>query len=229
MNINCTVQPHAILPTYATDGSAALDVYASEDVLVWGSDQPATLVPTGVTFAIPPGHAMLVFPRSGHAVKRGLRLATGTSVIDPDYRGELFIPLVSDHPLERGVLVKAGDRTRLGWLREHQLKRTIDMGHERQSGRTTIMLATLAGLQHQGHSTLYVAFNQSNAGWARARGNHGVRCLGAEAFMKHAPAYLRELNAIAVDDLGHWPRELRDEVATLLDRAQGLQLIMRAL
>lgn len=110
MNINCTVQPHAILPTYATDGSAALDVYASEDVLVWGSDQPATLVPTGVTFAIPPGHAMLVFPRSGHAVKRGLRLATGASVIDPDYRGELFIPLVSDHPLEQAVLVKAGDR-----------------------------------------------------------------------------------------------------------------------
>lgn len=109
------------------------------------------------------------------------------------------------------------------------MKRTIDLGHERQSGRTTIMLATLAGLQHQGHSTLYVGFNQSNAGWARARGNHGVRCLGAEAFMAHAPVYLRELNAIAVDDLEHWPRELRDDVAALLDRAVNLQLIMRSL
>lgn len=109
------------------------------------------------------------------------------------------------------------------------MKRTIDLGHERQSGRTSIMLATLAGLQHMGHSTLYVAFSQSNAAWARARSRHGVRCLSAEAFMRDAPAYLRELNAIAVDDLEHWPRELRDEVATVLDRAQGLQLIMRAL
>lgn len=109
------------------------------------------------------------------------------------------------------------------------MKRTIDLGHERQSGRTSIMLATLAGLQRQGHSTLYVAFNQSNAGWARARGNHGVRCIGAEAFVRHAGLYLRELNAIAVDDLEHWPRELRDEVATELDRAQGLQLIIRSL
>lgn len=109
------------------------------------------------------------------------------------------------------------------------MKRTIDLGHERQSGRTTIMLATLAGLQHRGHSTLYVAFSPSNAAWARARSNHGVRCLSAEVFMRNPHSYLSELNAIAVDDLEHWPRELRDEAAHLLDRAVNLQLIMRAL
>lgn len=117
MQVHCRMtSPGARQPTYATDGSAAFDIYASEDVLVWESDSPATLVPTGLVFAVPPGHAMLLFPRSGSAVKCGLRLATGVSVIDPDYRGELFVPMVSDHPIERGVLVKAGDRIAQGMV-----------------------------------------------------------------------------------------------------------------
>lgn len=114
MNISCTVQPHAILPTYATDGSAAFDIYAAEDVLVWESDQPATLVHTGVSMELPADRALLLLPRSGNASKRGLRLATGVSLVDPDFRGEILVPLVSDHPLERGVLVKAGDRIAQG-------------------------------------------------------------------------------------------------------------------
>lgn len=108
--MNITLTPDATLPTYGTAGAAAFDLYASEDVLVWESDQPATLVPTGLRVAVPEGWVLLLFARSGHACKRGLRLATGTSVIDPDYRGEVRVPLVSDHPIDRGVLVRKGDR-----------------------------------------------------------------------------------------------------------------------
>ena len=97
-------------PTYATDGSGAFDLYACEDVLVWTSGEPATLVNTGLAVAVPEDHVMLIFARSGLASTRGLRPANCTGVLDSDYRGAVKVPLVSDHPLESGVLVKAGDR-----------------------------------------------------------------------------------------------------------------------
>lgn len=97
-------------PTYATDGSGAFDLYACADILVWSAQETASLIDTGIAVAIPEDHVMLIFARSGHASQRGLRPANCVGVIDPDYRGSVKVPLVSDHPLESGVLVKAGDR-----------------------------------------------------------------------------------------------------------------------
>ena len=53
---------------------------------------------------------VLLFARSGNASKRGIRPANCVGVVDADYRGPVMVPLVSDHPLEDGMLVKAGDR-----------------------------------------------------------------------------------------------------------------------
>jgi len=80
------------LPSYATTGSAGLDLRA---VL----DAPLTLVPganklvhTGLAIHIQdPGVAAMILPRSGQGHKRGLVLGNLVGLIDSDYQGELMI------------------------------------------------------------------------------------------------------------------------------------------
>lgn len=84
----------ATLPTYATDGSGAFDLYASAygEVASRGSQ----IFDTGISVKIPDGHTMLVFSRSGHGFKYGLRLSNCVGVIDSDYTGEIKIKLHND-------------------------------------------------------------------------------------------------------------------------------------
>lgn len=83
-------------PSYATPGSAAMDIRAC-------MDEPMTLQP-GQRFAVPSGfaialpdanHVALVFARSGLAVKHGIALSNSVGVIDSDYRGEILVGLVN--------------------------------------------------------------------------------------------------------------------------------------
>jgi dUTP pyrophosphatase len=79
------------LPTYATEGSAGCDLFASvegERVLAPGE---RALVPTGVRIALPPGYEAQVRPRSGLALEHGIVLANAPGTIDSDYRGELKV------------------------------------------------------------------------------------------------------------------------------------------
>lgn len=91
-------------PTLGTSGAAAFDLCSVEDGFV--SLTPATF-DTGLQVEIPPGFVLLVFSRSGHGFKFGVRLANGTGVIDSDYRGNVMVRLVSDGD---GMPVKRGDR-----------------------------------------------------------------------------------------------------------------------
>lgn len=84
----------AIIPTYATPGSACFDIYALSNGFV-SPNNPAT-IQTGLAFEIPENHVMLVFSRSGHGFKNGVRLANCAGVIDSDYRGELLVKLASN-------------------------------------------------------------------------------------------------------------------------------------
>ena len=84
----------AVIPTYATDGSGCFDIYACEDAEVIAEGQH--VFSTGLSFAIPEGHVMLVFSRSGHGFKHNVRLANCVGVIDSDYRGELLVKLTND-------------------------------------------------------------------------------------------------------------------------------------
>ena len=77
----------AKMPTYATAGSAAMDLYASEDVRV--ENGSVCLVPTGLAFEIPEGFVGLIVPRSGLSLKTPLRQPNCVGVIDSDYRGEV--------------------------------------------------------------------------------------------------------------------------------------------
>lgn len=96
----------AIIPTYATPGSACFDIYSCEQGVVLPSKPD--IFSTGLAFEIPENHVMLVFSRSGHGFNYGVRLANCTGIIDSDYRGELMVKLAADN---HGALsVEAGDR-----------------------------------------------------------------------------------------------------------------------
>ncbi len=65
-------------------------------------------VPTGIAVAIPPGHAGLVLPRSGHARRHGIGVVNAPGLIDSGYRGEIQVLLIN-HGTE-SVPFEAGDR-----------------------------------------------------------------------------------------------------------------------
>lgn len=78
--------PSAILPTLATPGSSALDLYCVESQVIG----PKCLMRfrTGICVELPPGHFGLLQVRSGW-VHQLLTVLGG--VIDNDYRGEILV------------------------------------------------------------------------------------------------------------------------------------------
>ena len=80
------------LPTYATDGSAGLDLRACLDgplILEPGSTE---LIPTGIAIHIAdPGLAAMLLPRSGLGHKHGIVLGNLVGLIDSDYQGQVFV------------------------------------------------------------------------------------------------------------------------------------------
>lgn len=88
----------ATLPAYQTTGAGAADVYADLAEVVEIAPGQSALVSTGMAFAVPADHIMLVFSRSGHGIKNRISLANCVGVIDSDYRGELKIAVANSHP-----------------------------------------------------------------------------------------------------------------------------------
>jgi len=80
------------LPTYATPGSAGLDLRAmlqSDTSLEPGQ---TLLIPTGLSIHIAdPSLAAMVLPRSGLGHKHGIVLGNLVGLIDSDYQGELMV------------------------------------------------------------------------------------------------------------------------------------------
>ncbi len=82
------------LPSYATPGSAAVDLRnAGPDVVL--EPMQRMLIPTALAIALPHGYEAQVRPRSGLSLKRGLGLVNSPGTIDSDYRGELLIPVIN--------------------------------------------------------------------------------------------------------------------------------------
>jgi dUTP pyrophosphatase len=88
------LHPDARVPEYATDGAACFDIASIEEMAVGAG--AAHTYRTGLAFEVPDGHTMLIFSRSGHGFKHGLRLANCVGVIDADYRGEVMVRLAND-------------------------------------------------------------------------------------------------------------------------------------
>lgn len=81
-------------PSYATAGSAGMDLRACVDEPVTVAPGQRVAIPTGFAIALPdPGWVALIYARSGLAVKHGLALANCVGVVDSDYRGEIVVAL----------------------------------------------------------------------------------------------------------------------------------------
>lgn len=101
------VDPRAVLPTRAYDGDAGLDLYALEEITLEPGDRAS--VRTGIAIEIPIGHAGLVLPRSGLAVRHGIALVNAPGLIDAGYRGEVRVLLLNTDQ-NAAFLVRPGER-----------------------------------------------------------------------------------------------------------------------
>lgn len=92
------------LPQYSHQGDAGADLKAVETRVI--APRGRELVATGIRLELPEGHAGLIWPRSGPAVKLGLDCGAG--VIDSHYRGEIKV-LLFNHSDEE-IHIQSGDR-----------------------------------------------------------------------------------------------------------------------
>ncbi|HCX82998.1 MAG: deoxyuridine 5'-triphosphate nucleotidohydrolase [Curvibacter sp. RIFCSPHIGHO2_12_FULL_63_18] len=80
------------LPTYATPGSAGLDLRACLDAPLTLAPNAWQLVPTGMAIYLEdPAYAALILPRSGLGHKHGIVLGNLVGLIDSDYQGQLMV------------------------------------------------------------------------------------------------------------------------------------------
>ena len=88
--LNPLIKEHT--PTYASEGSAGLDLRACINDPVVINPGKTELIPTGISIFIKDsGYAGLILPRSGLGHKHGIVLGNLVGLIDSDYQGELFI------------------------------------------------------------------------------------------------------------------------------------------
>lgn len=92
------LSPSAAVPVYASEGAAAFDFFVPAGESYSIAPGTSQKVGTKVAMAIPDGYMMLMFSRSGHGAKHGVRLANCVGVIDSDYRGELVGAVANDGP-----------------------------------------------------------------------------------------------------------------------------------
>ena len=78
------LSPEAVIPTYAKEGDAGMDLVATSMKF----DGTQITYGTGLAIEIPEGFVGLVFPRSSIR-KTNLQLSNSVGVIDSGYRGEL--------------------------------------------------------------------------------------------------------------------------------------------
>lgn len=111
------VHPNATLPVYATSGAAAADVtcvswkdteghWQTGPVMV--NPGKSVILDTGLQFAVPPGHELKCYSRSGHGFKSGIRLSNCTGILDSDYRGNLMVKLHNDS--DTAFRIEMGER-----------------------------------------------------------------------------------------------------------------------
>lgn len=109
LNVKIKLTRGQALPTYATEGSAAVDLRAALDAPVEIAPGGRAMIPTGIAIAPETRDVVaVVAARSGLAVKKGICLSNGIGVIDADYRGEICVGLLNTSA--EPFTVNPGDR-----------------------------------------------------------------------------------------------------------------------
>ena len=101
------IKDNAIIPKYAHEGDAGVDLYSTEDYLLKPGER--ILVSTGVKIAIPKGYEAQIRPKSGLALKHGLSVANTPGTVDSCYRGEVGVIAINlgkeDYNIKKGAKV----------------------------------------------------------------------------------------------------------------------------
>ncbi|MGY6773669.1 dUTP diphosphatase [Gallibacterium sp. ZY190522] len=97
------------LPTYATEGSAGLDLRALAQEKIVLQPGETQLIPTGLSIYIgDPNLAAVILPRSGLGHKHGIVLGNLVGLIDSDYQGPLMISAWNRS--QQPFTIEVGDR-----------------------------------------------------------------------------------------------------------------------
>lgn len=120
------------IPSYATAGSAGMDIRANLIAPVTLQPLQREMVPTGIFIELPEGYEAQVRPRSGLANKQGITCLNSPGTVDSDYRGEIKVILINLSDQEQ--LIQHGDRIaqmiiakveRAKWKLVQQLNETV--------------------------------------------------------------------------------------------------------
>ncbi|WP_118986032.1 dUTP diphosphatase [Photorhabdus sp. CRCIA-P01] len=97
------------LPTYATPGSAGLDLRACLDKAIELVPGQTELLPTGLAIHIGDEQlAAVILPRSGLGHKHGVVLGNLVGLIDSDYQGQLMVSVWNRG--DKAFIIQPGER-----------------------------------------------------------------------------------------------------------------------
>lgn len=103
------MRPGVKAPKYAHSGDAAIDLQAClREAITMEPLSDTVMIPSGIAVNIPEGRFGLLCSRSGLGC-HGMNVATGVSVIDSNYTGEILIP-IRNTSSKTTFVVKNGDR-----------------------------------------------------------------------------------------------------------------------
>ncbi|TMM04141.1 MAG: dUTP diphosphatase [Actinobacteria bacterium] len=128
------LQERAVLPTRAHPGDAGLDLHALDGTTLEPGARAA--IPTGLAVEIPEGHAGLVLPRSGLALRHGIALVNAPGLIDSGYRGELRVLLLNTDP-RVPFPIAPGDRVAQLVVVRSEVLSVVEVGELSLSARGT--------------------------------------------------------------------------------------------
>lgn len=105
------LHPDALVPQYATPGSAGFDLAAIEQVFLLPGE--TKLVATGLAIDVGEGYELQIRPRSGLSFKTALRIPNAPGTVDSDYRGEIKV-ILHNTSTTMAAKIKKGDRIAQG-------------------------------------------------------------------------------------------------------------------
>ena len=98
------LKENAVVPSYAHDGDAAMDLFSAEDYVV--SAGKRVLVSTGIAMELPEGYWANIRGKSGLALKKGISILGG--VIEHSYRGEYGVVVLNTS--SEDFVINKGDK-----------------------------------------------------------------------------------------------------------------------
>lgn len=97
----------AIIPTYAHEGDAGLDLYAMEDTILYAGIP--VLIGTGISIELPVNYEAQIRSRSGLSLKNVI-VVNSPGTIDCNYRGEIKVILLYNGIDSKRMIIDKGDR-----------------------------------------------------------------------------------------------------------------------